>query len=136
MQTRFGRSIILVEDYDLAYEFYSRNFFCEKLFDAVMPDGQRYLHIRFSEDDRCGIWFLLAEKAQQQLVGRQTGGQPTLVVYTDDCRALYRHVQSNGVRIIEPIVEAGDSIFFHCADLYGNRITVVELRVAAGAAKD
>lgn len=128
MQTRLGRTVLLVKDYDDAFEFYQKNFFCEKLHDAVAANGQRYLHIRFNADDRSGIWFLLAEGPDQQsLIGQQTGGQPTLVIYTDDCAALYQHVQLNGSNIIEPLVTMPESIFFHCADLYGNRITVVEL---------
>lgn len=48
-----------------------------------------------------------------------------MVMYTDDCQALYQHVQQNGVEIIEEITSMEGSTFFHCADLYGNRITVV-----------
>lgn len=134
MKTRLGRTIILVDDYDTAFEFYRNNFFCEKLFDAILPNGQRYLHIRFSADDQTGIWFLKAESAiQKEHIGRQTGEQPTLVVYTDDCRKMYDHVQSNGVSIVEPVTESMGSIFFHCCDLYGNRITVVELTSSPSA---
>ncbi len=128
MNTRLGRIIILVDDYDHAFDFYRKNFFCEKLFDATLPDGQRYLHIRFSADDHTGIWFLKAESTgQKERIGKQTGGQPTLVIYTDDCRKLCAHVQTNGVTIAEPVTETPESIFFHCYDLYGNRLTVVEL---------
>lgn len=128
MTTSLGRVIILVDDYDNAFSFYQQNFGCEKLFDATLPDGQRYLHVRFNADDKTGIWFLKADPGQQtSLVGRQTGGQPTLVVYTDNCEELYAQVQTNGVTIMEPLVTAEGSRFFHCQDLYGNRITVVEI---------
>jgi len=128
MTTSLGRVIILVDDYDNACSFYQKNFGCEKIFDATLPDGQRYLHARFSVDDKTGIWFLKADSGQQtSLVGGQTGGQPTLVVYTDNCEGLYTHVQNNDVSIMEPLVTAEGSSFFHCRDLYGNRITVVEI---------
>ncbi|SFC57170.1 hypothetical protein SAMN05421747_11512 [Parapedobacter composti] len=127
MHIRLGRTIILVADYDEAFEFYRQNFFCEKLFDAVMPDGERYLHVRFQGDEQNGIWFLRADTAQKALLGNQTGGQPTLVLYTDECQKVYEHVLNNGVTILEPIKDAEGSRFFHCADLYGNRITVVQL---------
>lgn len=128
METKLGRAIILVEDYDKAFDFYEQNFFCRKIFDTTTPQGQRYLHIGFSHPDGVGIWFLKAENpVQQLLIGNQTGGQPTLVIYTDDIESLYERVQSNKVTITESLVSDTDSKFFHCLDLYGNRLTIVEL---------
>ena len=128
MQTRLGRTIILVEDYDTAYDFYHKHFFCSKLFDTTSPDGKRYLHIRFQNDDNIGIWFLQADTSEQKnKVGKQTAGQPTLVIYTDDIEGLYTHVTANDITILEELVSAPESKFFHCLDLYGNRLTVVQL---------
>jgi predicted enzyme related to lactoylglutathione lyase len=130
MQTKLGRAIILVDDYDKAFEFYEKNFFCRKIFDETSPSGQRLLHIAFSVTDSLGIWFLQAEgESQQNKIGKQTAGQPTLVIYTDDVEELYYHVQGNGVQVIEPLATARESKFFHCLDLYGNRLTIVELSV-------
>jgi predicted enzyme related to lactoylglutathione lyase len=128
MQTRLGRTIILVDNYDRAFEFYETNFFCKKLFDSTTSSGQRLMHIAFSDDDKTGIWFLKADGYdQEQKIGKQTAGQPTLVIYTNDVEELYYHVQANGTQIIDPLASARDSRFFHCLDLYGNRLTVVEL---------
>lgn len=129
MKVSLGRVILLVEDYDKAFDFYRRNFFCKKLYDATLPDGQRYLHIGFADDDKVGIWFLKAdENSEQSLrIGDQTAGQPTLVIYTDNCVDLYYYVKANEVEIIEELTETDDSKFFHCRDLYGNRLTVVEI---------
>jgi predicted enzyme related to lactoylglutathione lyase len=128
VQTKLGRAVILVEDYDKAFEFYEKNFFCTKIFDRTGANGQRFLHISFSDNENIGVWFLKGEsQLQQKLVGNQTGGQPTLVIYTDDIEELYRHVKSNGVTITENLVMRAESKFFHCLDLYGNRLTIVEL---------
>lgn len=130
MNIKLGRVVILVDDYDKAFDFYSTNFFCKKIYDAVSEDGRRYLHIGFNESDTAGIWFLLADNTDQQnKLGNQTGGQPTIVLYTDQCEILYEHLLSKEITIIEPLVSAPGSKFFHCLDLYGNRITVVELSV-------
>ncbi len=128
MKTILGRVIILVNDYDDAFAFYQKTFMCEKLFDATISENQRFLHIRFSTHDIAGIWLLKAESAQEkELVGKQAGAQPLLVIYTDNCEKLYRNVIENGVTILEEIQTEEGSIYFHFADLYGNRITVVEL---------
>ena len=128
LKTSLGRIIILVQDYDKAFEFYQRVFFCHKIFDSQSPTGQRFLHIAFSDDDDIGIWFLKAEGSEQEdLIGKQTGGQPTLVIYTQKIEKLFEHVQRNGVTLVGSLVASEASKFFHCLDLYGNRITVVEL---------
>jgi predicted enzyme related to lactoylglutathione lyase len=107
---------------------HSKNFYCKKIFDETSENGQRLLHIAFSHDDKVGVWFLKADgESQKKLVGRQTGGQPMLVIYTDDVEELYYHVQGNGVQIAQTLSIARESKFFHCLDLYGNRLTVVEL---------
>ena len=127
MLTKLGRAVILVDNYDQAFDFYERNFFCKKLFDITNAQGQRFLHVAFSHGDM-GVWFLKADTPLQgKLVGNQTGGQPTLVIYTNDIDELYEHVKSNGVTITEQLVSNSESKFFHCLDLYGNRLTIVEL---------
>jgi len=128
MHTKLGRAIILVDDYDKAFDFYEINFFCKKLFDEISPNGQRLLHIAFSHDDSVGVWLLKAEgDEQRKKIGKQTGGQPALVIYTDDVEELYYHVQGNNVRILQPLATARDSKFFHCLDLYDNRLTIVQV---------
>lgn len=128
IKTTLGRAIVLVDDYDKAFRFYQRNFFCRKIFDQTMADGQRFLHIGFNSKQDLGIWFLKADgDEQRKKIGNQTAGQPTLVVYTDDIKGLYDHVQKNAVRIVEELVADEGAKFFHCLDLYGNKITVVEL---------
>ncbi len=125
MNTKLGRTVILVEDYDKAWDFYQKNFLCKILHDSETPDGQRYLHIAFSDDDETGIWLMKVDPSKLP-IGKQTGGAPTLVIYTDAIEQLYSHVKKNGVKIAEPLVSAQDSKFFHCLDLYGNRLTVVQ----------
>lgn len=128
MKVSLGRSILLVDDYDEALVFYEKIFYCEKLYDETVSDSFRFLHIKFNGDHNNGIWFLEAKtEAQRSLVEKQTGGQSLLVIYTDDCCELYEHVRLNHVTILEPIETTKGSRYFHYADLYENRITVVEL---------
>src|SRR3712207_5666956 len=128
MKTKLGRVVILVDDCDKAFNFYETNFFCHKLYDDNAADGTRLLHIAFSADQGMGVWLMKADSEKQKLkIGKQTGDQPTLVIYTDDLEALYYHLQGNFVQILQPIAIARDNNFFHCLDLYGNKLTVLEV---------
>lgn len=123
MKISFGRTVILVSDFDEALQFYQKAFGCTVLFDQTMPDGQRYLHIGFEADTEVGIWFLEGKNDQ---VGQQTGNAPTFVLYTDDIFTVFDHLEKENVEILSEISIVPDSKFFHCSDLYGNRIVVVE----------
>jgi len=127
MAITLGRTVILVNDYDEALQFYQQNFGCNVLHDKETETNNRYLHIAFDNTDT-GIWFIKADSAeQQQLIGKQTFGQPVIVLYTDELHELYQRLVDNKVTIrVEPIYNTGYQ-FFHCCDLYGNEIVVVQL---------
>lgn len=122
-----GRVVVLVRDYDEAYQFYQKAFGCHKMYDETRPDGQRFLHIGFGKNENNGIWFLRASEASESRVGNQTSGEPLLVLYTSDIFPLYDYIRESGVEINEELKITPKSKFFHCMDLYGNRIVIVEL---------
>ncbi|AXY75531.1 bleomycin resistance protein [Paraflavitalea soli] len=128
MRNYLGRMILLVEDYDKAFEFYHRNFGFGKIFELTTDVGQRFLHIGSGATGEAGIWFLQAEgKVQQSRIGNQVGEQPAMVIYTSNLTELYQQLQENGVKIkTAPVITPGYS-FLHCYDLYGNEIVVVEM---------
>lgn len=128
MSNYLGRVVLLVHDYDAALAFYQVNFGCRILFDQPTENGGRYLHIAFNNNENTGIWLLKADGAEEPLVGKQTGGQPTLVIYTDDILTLYHHLQKNNVTIRISLINTSGYQFFHCLDLYGNEIVVVQLQ--------
>jgi predicted enzyme related to lactoylglutathione lyase len=129
MKNYFGRIVILVHDYDEALAFYRQNFDAVVLFDQQAEIGVRFLQIGLSPGDKNGIWFLKAGSREQlERVGDQTGGQPVMVIYTDAIEELYQKLVSNKVHIrIAPVLNPEYS-FFHCLDLYGNEIVVVQLK--------
>lgn len=128
MNLSFGRIVILVNDYDEAYEFYERVLLCKKFFD-IEENGQRFLHIGLNATDKSGLWFLKADsKEQKNLVGKQTGGMPLFVVYTDSIDDFYSHLLNQEVVITKEPAEKEDSKYFQFLDLYGNEIVMVEMK--------
>ncbi|HTE34324.1 MAG TPA: VOC family protein [Chryseolinea sp.] len=127
MKNYLGRIVILVKDYEEATSFYESNFGFEKMFDTTTHVGQRFLHIGTHALDSMGIWFLKADgKQQRELIGNQTGGQPTMVIYTTSLEELHQKLKNNKVKItVDPVITP-EYKFFHCCDLYGNEIVVVE----------
>lgn len=130
MNNRLGRFVLLVHDYDEALHFYQKAFDCSVWFDKTTDAGQRFLHIGFSKNDSAGLWFLKAENEESNLkVGRQTGGEPLLVVYTDSLKAVHQNlIELKATLSREPVFDPEYS-YLHCLDLYGNEIVVVELKV-------
>jgi len=128
MKNYLGRIILLVNDYEEAANFYENNFGFTKIYDVTTDVGQRFLHMGTDPLDALGIWFLKADsKEQRERVGNQTSGQPTMVIYTTKLETLFQKLKSNGVKIkVEPVLTP-EYRFFHCFDLYGNEIVVVEI---------
>lgn len=128
MKNYLGRIILLIDDYEKAASFYEKNFGFTKISDVTTDVGQRFLHIGTDSLHSLGIWFLKAEsKEQRERIGNQTSGQPTMVIYTTSLQELFQKLKTNHVKIkVEPVITP-EYKFFHCFDLYGNEIVVVEI---------
>lgn len=128
IENHIGRIVILVSDYEAALSFYQKNFNCKILVDYKTGDGQRFLHVGFDTEEAIAIWFLKVDAEDPgQIVGKQTGGQPTFVIYTNALNLQYQKLLNNGVTIKRKPVYTDAFSFFHCYDLYGNEIIVTEL---------
>jgi len=130
MITSLGRTTLLVRDYEEAAAFYCGVLGFATLHDSTAPDGQRFLHIAVPAQGGTppvGLWLLRAASADAALIGRQAGGQPFLILYTDDCRRTTATLEARGVRFRTPPVADGGAVFAHFADLYGNELLLVQL---------
>ncbi|MBS1517909.1 MAG: VOC family protein [Bacteroidetes bacterium] len=128
MKVDLGRSVILVDDYDEAFEFYKNNFGCKKFFDITNDEGERFLHICFDSETRAGLWFMKAEtEEQKKALGKQTGGMPVLVLYTDDFEVLTEKIKENGVEFTSKAEITDEYKSVTLNDLYGNEIVIVQL---------
>ncbi|RNL70885.1 VOC family protein [Streptomyces sp. I6] len=125
-----GRLVVLVEDPDAALAFY-RDVLGFRVVHDRTTDGYRSLHVGVPGQEAVGLWLMTATGGrEQELIGRQCGGQPLLVLYTTDLDAVRAHLRGHGVRVWGER-EDTDSRSLHLADLYGNVIVVAQVRRAA-----
>jgi catechol 2,3-dioxygenase-like lactoylglutathione lyase family enzyme len=131
MIDRIGRTVVLVRDYEEAKAFYAKLGF-ETLHDQALPDGRRFLHVGLPSQPGTALWLLEPASADGEArIGRQTGGEPLLVLYTEDLAGAVAAARAAGVDSFQEPVEAEGSAFVHFADLYGNHLVLVELRESA-----
>jgi predicted enzyme related to lactoylglutathione lyase len=129
-----GRVVLLVHDFDEALAFYRAAFDAVPIYDQTVG-SQRFLHIGFdgAEADRAGtgmpagIWFVEPSEGSEDLVGRQAGGQPFLVLYTRDLDSALARFTGAGGEVRKPLQESQGARFAHVEDLYGNEIVLVAL---------
>ncbi|QBI56403.1 VOC family protein [Streptomonospora litoralis] len=127
--TGIGRMVVLVDDLDSALSFYRDVLGFGVLFDQT-AGGYRYLHIGVPGQPTSGLWLMPAGSADERaLVGRQSGGQPLLVLYTDDLDRVRERLAASGVPIWAERDDA-DHRSLHFADLYGNTIVAAQLHAA------
>ena len=99
---RVGLVTVLVHDYDVGIEFFSRCLGFRLLEDTSLGDDKRWVVLAPPGDDSTGI--LLARpgnEMQRAQVGRQAGGRVAFFLYSDDFEADHRHMTEAGVRFIE-----------------------------------
>lgn len=76
-----------------------------------------------------GLWLMPATTARErELIGCQCGGQPLLVLYTDDVQQIGNHLRAHGVRVWDEREDA-DSRSLHFEDLYGNVMVAAQLPI-------
>lgn len=123
----FGRMVILVENYEDALGFYVEKLGLELSTD-IEAGERRFVHLTFPGQENAGVWLLKAETERDMAaVGQQAGDQPVGVLYTDDFHVEFDRLQRVGVQFLEEPVTAGNTISAHFADLYGNRLVLVQV---------
>ena len=126
--TEVGRTVVLVRDLDEALDFFQGKLGFSVIFDGVIQNGFRALHVGPKTQPNVGLWLIPAHGPEQEaLIGRQTGGQPFMVFYTDDCRATYRELLRKGVKFRGEPVESDTDVVVFFEDLYGNPYVLVQL---------
>jgi predicted enzyme related to lactoylglutathione lyase len=134
-QLTLGRVVLLVRDFDEALDFYRDALGAVPLYDQTVG-SQRFLHVGFAGSQAAGagpgtlagIWFLEPDADNEELVGRQAGGQPFLVLYTSDLDTALARFTGAGGQVRKPAEDSQGARFAHVLDLYGNELVLVALQ--------
>lgn len=127
-EARFGRCVILATDVGAAASVYGRAFGWNVIAEVEPAPGVRYLHVGPPSQPGVGVWFLTPVGQEgANRIGAQTGGEPLLVLYTDDLRAGAERAVRAGMRSLGEGGSDPPSRWCHLQDPMGNRIVLVEL---------
>ena len=118
---------IVVPDYDVAIEYYSRVLGFSLIENTYLDNGKRWVLIK--PEGFGGCMLLLAKAVtpeQMSRVGNQTGGRVFIFLYTDDIWRDYKDFTSKGVLFLEsPRIESyGTVVVFQ--DIFGNKWDLIE----------
>lgn len=122
IQQQIGCIALVVDDYDEAIAFYTRQLGFTLIEDSDLGGGKRWVLV--SPPNSNGTHLLLARASgpkQRQCVGNQSGGRVFLFLQTNDFWRDYEAMKARGVHFCEAprVEEYGTVVVFE--DLYGNR---------------
>ena len=129
MRRRVPYVSLLIDDYDLAIDYFTRVFGFVVREDERLNEQKRWVVVAPSDE---GGAFLLAKAStpeQRAMIGKQGGGRVWLFLHTDDFDRDYAHFRAHGVRFEEdPRTESYGKVAVF-ADRWGNRWDLIERRV-------
>ena len=127
MNQSIAHIALVVEDYDDAIQFYTKQLHFTLIEDTVLSETKRWVMVAPPGSDGCCL--LLAKAAtdeQKTRIGNQTGGRVFLFLYTDDFYRDYNEMTAKNIRFVRgPVKEVYGTVGVF-EDLYGNLWDLIE----------
>ena len=127
MRQHIAHISLVVNDYDEAIEFYTKQLNFDLIEDTVLSETKRWVLVAPKGSTECCL--LLAKAAteeQRSRIGNQTGGRVFLFLYTDDFWRDYKNMIDKKIKFtIEPHEEEYRTVAVF-EDLYGNLWDLIE----------
>ncbi len=127
MKQSIAHVALLVDDYDIAIDFYCRKLRFTLVEDTPLGNDKRWVLIK--PPGSSGTSLLLARavnEQQKQTIGNQSGGRVFLFLYTDDFQRDYQHLIEEGIAVVRPPAKEAYGTVAVFADLYGNLWDLIE----------
>ena len=118
---------LLVDDYDKAIEFYTKQLGFILIEDTVLSETKRWVVVSPGGSKSCLLLLAKATNEEQMSrVGNQTGGRVFLFLHTSNIMLDYQSLIKAGIKIVrEPIKEEWGTVLVF-SDLYGNLWDLIE----------
>ena len=127
MNQRLAHVALMVNDYDDAIEFFTRQLNFTLIEDTKIDENKRWVMVAPPGAKECCL--LLAKAAnerQTENVGNQTGGRVAFFLFTDDFWRDYNNMIESDIRFVRPPTEFEYGTVAVFKDLYGNLWDLIE----------
>ena len=121
MGQKIARIALIIDDYDVAIEFYTKKLNFILVEDTIVSATKRWVLVAPKGSTDCCL--LLAKAVNKEQIGRvgnQTGGRVFLFLYTDDFKRDFQNLLDQEIRIIRGPSEEPYGTVAVFSDLYGN----------------
>lgn len=126
MHQRIAHIALIVDDYDKAIAFYTRQLDFVLIEDTIVSDTKRWVMVGPKGSECCLLLAKAANEEQTSRVGNQTGGRVFLFLYTDDFQRDYTIMRNKEIEFVrEPVTESYGTVAVF-KDLYGNLWDLIE----------
>ena len=127
MNLRIAHITLLVDDYDIAIDFFTRKLNFVLIEDTILSEVKRWVRVKPQGPENCCLLLAKASNDEQKRsIGNQSGGRVFLFLQTDNFKRDYQNLIDNGIRIVrEPIFEAYGTVAVF-EDIFGNLWDLIE----------
>jgi catechol 2,3-dioxygenase-like lactoylglutathione lyase family enzyme len=127
MKQKIAHISLVVDDYDKAIEFYTKQLNFDLVEDTVLSEVKRWVLVAPKGSTECCLLLAKAANDQQKSrVGNQTGGRVFLFLYTDNFHRDYQNLIDKGINIVRAPVQETYGTVAVFEDLYGNLWDLLE----------
>jgi catechol 2,3-dioxygenase-like lactoylglutathione lyase family enzyme len=127
MNHRIAHIALVVEDYDEAIEFFTKQLNFVLTEDTVLSETKRWVLVTPCGSSGCSLLLAKASgKEQITRIGNQTGGRVFLFLNTDNFDRDYINMKAKGIVFVrDPVIELYGKVAVF-KDLYGNLWDLIE----------
>jgi catechol 2,3-dioxygenase-like lactoylglutathione lyase family enzyme len=121
MNQNIAHITIVVDDYDVAINYYTKKLQFIVVEDTHLSNSKRWVLVKPNGNSPCALLLAKAKNEEEKSrIGNQTGGRVFLFLYTDDFKRDYQNLIHQNIKIITPPRNEAYGTVVVFEDLYGN----------------
>jgi catechol 2,3-dioxygenase-like lactoylglutathione lyase family enzyme len=121
MNQNLAHIAIVVDDYDKAISFYTKQLNFELIEDTHLSETKRWVLVKPRGIGQCSLLLAKAANEEQKTsIGNQSGGRVFLFLHTDNFERDFANLKEQNIKIVRPPITESYGIVAVFEDLYGN----------------